>query len=307
MTTPAKTDIATDLQHAIGCSELAVALGMSSYETPFQLWERKTGRAPAKPQTLAMRLGVPMEPVIKMLYEERTGRKLRRMTKKLKHQWLPLVGHLDYVVVGEKVIVDGKSSLSFGGRSRYGQDGTDELPPEHILQGQGYLMLTGYQEIDFAVLMIGPEFRVFTVKADLEIQTMIAEGIQEFWNCVMNDIPPELTTLEDVNRRYSKATLVETTIDENTYSLLEAYRSLRNEIKAKEQQADAYELRIKEAMGEHEAFLDINAHPLCTWKNVVSKRMDTAALKLSHPEIAAQYMKETNSRVFRLAKEKTNA
>lgn len=121
-----------------------------------------------------MRLGVPMEPIIKALYEERTGFKLRRNNKKFQHPWLSLVGHLDYEVVGEKGLVDSKSSLSFGGRSRYGADGTDELPPEHILQGQGYLMLTGKQWIDFAVLMFSP-FRVFRLNADLEIQTMIAK------------------------------------------------------------------------------------------------------------------------------------
>jgi predicted phage-related endonuclease len=304
MTAHEKIDIAADLQHSIGCSELAVALGMSSYETPFQLWERKTGRAPGKQSTLAMRLGVPMEPVIKTLYEERTGRKLRRNNKKFQHPWLPLVGHLDYEVVGEKGIVDGKSSLSFGGRSRYGADGSDELPPEHILQGQGYLMLTGKEWIDFAVLMVGPEFRIFTLKADLEIQTMIAEGIKEFWEHVINDTPPELMTLEDVSRLYKKSTLAAKAIDSQTASLLESYRELKKEIKTRELQADSYELLIKEAMGEHEALTDDQDKPLCTWKSQSSKRINTAALKEALPDIAAQYTTETNSRVFRLAKEK---
>jgi putative phage-type endonuclease len=230
MTGPVKVDIAADLKNQIGCSEIAVALGLSSYETPYQLWQRKTDRAPAKQSTLAMRLGVPLEPVIKALYEERTGFKLRRNNKKFQHPWLPLVGHLDYEVVGEKGLVDGKSSLSFGGRSRYGADGTDELPPEHILQGQGYLMLTGKQWIDFAVLMIGPEFRVFRINADLEIQTMIAEGIKEFWNYVTTDTPPPLTTLEDANRRYAQATLSGQTIDQKTAILLSSYRDLKADI-----------------------------------------------------------------------------
>lgn len=41
MTGPVKIDIAADLQFSLGCSEIAVALGMSHYETPYQLWERK--------------------------------------------------------------------------------------------------------------------------------------------------------------------------------------------------------------------------------------------------------------------------
>lgn len=306
MTGPVKIDIAADLKNQLGCSEIAVALGLSSYETPYQLYERKTGRAPAKQSTLAMRLGVPLEPVIKALYEERTGLKLRRNNKKFQHPWLPLVGHLDYEVVGEKGLVDGKSSLSFSGRSRYGADGTDELPPEHILQGQGYLMLTGKQWIDFAVLMIGPEFRVFRINTDLEIQTMIAEGIKEFWNYVTTDTPPPLTTLEDANRRYSRATHDCKTIDAKTAILLSSYRALKADIKTKEIQADSYELLIKEAMGEHEALTDDQDRPVCTWKNQTSKRMDTTAFKEAHPDIAASFVKETTSRVFRLAKEKNN-
>lgn len=306
MTGPVKIDIAADLRHGIGCSQLGVACGVSSHQTQYGLWEEKTDRVPPKVQTLAMKIGAPLEPLIKSLYEERTGLKLRRNHKKLQHPWLPLVGHLDYEVVGEKGLVDCKSSLSFGGRSRYGADGTDELPPEHILQGQGYLMLTGKQWIDFAVLMIGPEFRVFRLNADLEIQTMIAEGIKEFWNYVTTDTPPPLTTLEDANRRYSRATHDCKTIDAKTAILLSSYRELKTDIKTKEIQADSYELLIKEAMGEHEALTDDQDRPVCTWKNQTSKRMDTTAFKEAHHDIAATFIKETTSRVFRLSKEKSN-
>lgn len=300
-----KIDIAADLQHGVGCSELAIALGVSSYETAYALWERKVGRAFNKPSTLAMRLGVPLEPIIKALYEERTGRKLRRNRKKFVHPTLPLIGHLDYEVVGEQVLVDAKSSLSFGGRNRYGADGSDELPPEHILQGNGYMMLRGWKEIDFAVLMIGPEFRIFTLKADPEIQAMIEEGLAQFWSHVVNDTPPELTTLDDAARRFPTAFNGGISADPKIAGLLAAYRGVKQEIKDKEAQADAYELIIKEAMGEAEALLDDQDKPLCTWKNSVRSSLDTTRLKNELPMIAEQYLKTTQSRTFRLAKEKT--
>jgi predicted phage-related endonuclease len=54
---------------------------------------------------------------------------------------------------------------------------------------------------------------------------------------------------------------------------------------------------------DSELLVDGDGRPLCTWKNQTSPRLDTAALKSEMPDVAARYLKETHSRVFRLAKE----
>lgn len=310
MTAPAKIDIAASHQTRIGCSKIAQALGVSQWGTAYQLWECYTNRAPWPDigNQLRVALGEPMEDVLRPFVAARLGRELRRDRKEYLHGDLPLIGHVDYrasALNGEpRPVVDMKTSLGWGSRNRFGVDGTDEVDDDVLLQMQGYLLLTGAQTAYVAALVPGPELKIFTVHADLEIHTMIAEGLENFWWHVTSDTPPPLTTLEDANRRYSRATHDCKTIDAKTAILLSSYRTLKADIKTKEIQADSYELLIKEAMGEHEALTDDRDRPVCTWKNQTSKRMDTTAFKEAHPDIAAGFVKETTSRVFRLSKEK---
>lgn len=295
-------DIAAALRGRIGCSEIAAALGVSQYKTTYQLFLEKTGRLDTEPPSLAMRLGVPLEPVIKTLYEERTGKKLRRSHKELTHPTLPLVGHLDYVVVGEKRLVDCKSTLSFGGRRRYGADETDQLPEEHLCQGQGYLLLSGADSIDFAVLMAGPEFRVFTVDSDPAMQRLIEEGVRRFWTSVETDTPPPLTNSEDAALAYPLSTPEKTiTATPTQADIAASLRALRAEIAAKTEMAEAAVTLLKSYMEDGEVLLDAAGEKLCSWKSQTAKRIDTTRLKAEAPDVYGAYLKETTSRVFRLA------
>lgn len=299
-------DIAAALKGRLGCSEIAAALGVSKYKTQYQLWMEKTGRLDPDPPSLAMRLGVPLEPVIKTLYEERTGKKLRRSYKELSHSTLPLVGHLDYVVVGEKRLVDCKSSLGFGGRRRYGADETDQLPEEHLCQGQGYLLLSGSESIDFAVLMAGPEFRVFTVPADPDMQKLIEEGVRQFWTYVETDTPPALTNSEDAALAYPLSAPDKAVTATSTQAqLVTSLRAIRAEIAAKAEMADAAVTLLKSYLEDGEVLLDAAGEKLCSWKSQTAKRIDTARLKAEAPDVYGAYTKETSSRVFRLAGDKS--
>jgi putative phage-type endonuclease len=299
-------DIAADLKGRLGCSEVAAALGVSKYKTPYRLWAEKTGRLEPDPPSLAMRLGVPMEPVIKALWEERTGGKLRRSHKKLEHPTLPLVGHLDYVEVGGKSrLVDCKSSLSFGGRRRYGEDESDEVPEEHLCQGQTYLLLTGKKLIDFAVLMAGPEFKVFTVQADPDMQAMIEEGIRKFWVYVETDQPPPLETAEDAYLQWPlstpEATVTATPTQEQIVASLNA---LKAEIATKTTMAEAAVTLLKSYLEDNEVLLSGEGKKLCSWKTQTARRLEAKRLKADHAELYEKYTNETQSRVFRLAGEK---
>ncbi|MCP5159957.1 MAG: YqaJ viral recombinase family protein [Gammaproteobacteria bacterium] len=300
--------ITEDLMHGVGCSEIAVALGLSHYETPYQLWERKTGKVPPKETTLAMRLGVPMEPVIKLLYEERTGTKLRRRNAALRHSSLPLIGHLDYTVTGQSRVVDCKSSFSFGARERFGDDGTDELPVEYLCQGQGYLNLTHYEAIDFAALIPGPDFRVLTVAPGADVQSMILEGVERFWRHVTTDTPPEPITLEDAKRRWRNVSPEKcVTATPEIESVTRRFISLGSQIKALEKEKVRLELAIKNALQDAEALLAADGSPLLSWKEQTSNRIDTTLLKAEQPETAQLFTVQSTTRVLRPAKLKEAA
>ena len=79
---------------------------------------------------------------------------------------------------------------------------------------------------------------------------------------------------------------------------------LKEEIKAKQEIADAAEMQIKFTLGDAEALIGLDGKPICTWKNQKSSRRDEDRLKEEQPEIAEKYMKTTESRVFRPVKPK---
>ena len=308
MTAPAKIDIAASHRTRIGCSKIAQALGVSQWGTQYQLWECYTDRAPWPDISNQIRvaLGEPMEDVLRPFVAAKLGRELRRDRREYLHDDLPLIGHVDYrasALNGEpRPVVDMKTSLGWGARNRFGADGTDEVDDDVLLQMQGYLLLTGAQTAYVAALVPGPELKIFTIQADLEIQTMIGEGLENFWWHVTSDTPPPITTLEDASRRWPQHSANRIPSTDDTEALLNNYRALTQEIKGKEGQADALKLAILQEMGEAEAIIGSDGKPICTWKTQAATRLDTAAIKAAG--LYEKYAKTTTSRVFRLKGEK---
>lgn len=216
MGTDSKIDIAASHQQAIGCSRIAQVLGLSRFGTPYELWAQYTGRAPWPDLSNELRvaLGEPMEAVLQPFVEARLGGKLRRDRREYKHPTLPMVGHVDFRLARdaagvvarlggparERPVLDMKTSLGFGARHRFGEDGTDELDADVLLQMHGYLLLTGADLAFAAALVPGPELKIFAVEADAEMQDLIEAGIAAFWARVRADMPPEPISEADARR-----------------------------------------------------------------------------------------------------------
>lgn len=302
-------DIAASHRARLGCSNIAQALGLSRWGTAYQLWERYTGRAPWPDLggELRVALGEPMEEVLRPFVAAKLGRELRRDRREYLHESLPLIGHVDYrasALNGEKrPVVDMKTSLGWGARQRFGADGTDEVDDDVLLQMQGYTLLTGAELAFVAALVPGPEIKVYTIPADPDLHTMIAEGVENFWWHVTSDTPPDITTLCDANRHWknSQAGLT-VAADDVALTALRELRELKARIEELEAARDVYELALKTALGEAEALIGAEGKPLCTWKLQPSTRVDVAALKAAG--LYENYTKTTTSRVFRLSSEK---
>jgi putative phage-type endonuclease len=300
-------DIAASHKGRLGCSEIAKAMGVSPFGTALDLWLEKTGRAEPPDLTGLLRvdLGNRLEQVVADLYMARFGAKVIRDSREYTDPDLPLVGHIDRRVLGRRAGLEIKTALGrFVNGDDWGTEGTDQIPLPYLTQVMGYLMLTGYESWDVAVLLAGPEFRVYTVHPDPEAFEALRDGIRAFWRHVETDTPPPVATLADAAKRWPRSTENRVVALSGHAHLVGQIRSLKDEIKRLEKEAEARELQLKTFLQESELLVDSDGHPLCTWKTQTSQRLDTAALKSEMPDVAAQYTKETQSRVFRLAKEK---
>jgi predicted phage-related endonuclease len=249
-------DISASHKTAIGCSKIAQALGMSRWGTAFELWAQLTGRQPWPDlgNHLRVALGEPMEDVLRPFVAERLGGTLTRDRREYRHPDLPLVGHVDYRLsrdaeavvellggpASKRPVADMKTSLGHGARHRFGEDGTDEVDADVLLQMQGYMLLTGAEVAFVAALVPGPDLKIYPIRADLELQHLIREGVMRFWNCVQTDTPPDPTTEADARQRWTRHTagkVIE--VDPATAALLRDFAAVKARLRAVEAEEKA--------------------------------------------------------------------
>ena len=309
--------------HRIGCSQLAQALGITrNFGTRYDLWAQHTGRQTRQDigNELRVALGEPMEEVLKPFVEARLGRKLRRDRVEYVHHTLPLVANLDFraeKVKGERYrpVVDMKTSLGWGARHRFGEDGTDEVDDGVLLQMQGYTLLTGAPVAYVAALVPGPELKLYTIEADKELHQMIEAGVADFWKLVETDTPPAPETEAEARQcwpRHDPGKML--TASGDLEAVIKAYA---NE-KARAGEIDRLLQSIKDklipAIGDSETIASDTGQILATYKaNKDGQKIDWQAMVVEltkdySPEVLATLRQRfttttPGARVLRLAKD----
>lgn len=298
--------IAESHEGRLGCSELSAALGVIPWKTPFMLWSEKTGRAepPDIGGMLRIQLGNRLEAIVSDLYEEQTGQRVFRNSVPFRHPSLPIVGNIDRRIIRKRGGLEIKTALGRFPSSEWGEPGTDQIPLHYLLQCMGYLMLTGWDWWDVAVLLAGPEIRIYRVHPDPDAFDAIEQGVRAFWKYVETDVPPPNTTLADCAARWPLATGTTVEATAGDVEAVSELRRIKSEIAGLEKIAEKLEIGIK-GIVKDSAGLTHGGKTLCTWKKETRKHVDLKSLRHAHPGIVADLTTETASRVFRLVKEKT--
>lgn len=190
----------------IGGSDAGVVLDVNPYKTPFQLYLEKRGEVEADDisDKEAIIWGHLLENDVAAEYSRRTGRKVERCTTMLRHpqhNWM--LGNLDRLVwegdkrpqykgeIRTRRLLECKTALGrFMDKTQWGPDGTDEVPLSYLAQCQHYLAVTGAEVCDLAVLLAGPDFRIYTINRDEELIANIIEREGAFWEQVQSGSAP---------------------------------------------------------------------------------------------------------------------
>lgn len=167
-------------------SETPAVMGLSPWQTPYQLWLAKTGRSDAKANA-AMQRGTELEPLARTAYEARTGLVMQ-----------PLVlqaglysASLDGMTLAGDLILEIKCPMR-GTRSDLWQDVLDGQVPEHyLLQVQHQLMVSG---ADLAHLWVfdGQRGILHEVRPDPARMQAIQAAWDAFAPFLEHDTPPPL-------------------------------------------------------------------------------------------------------------------
>ncbi len=197
----------------IGGTDAAAILGQSKYRTALDVWLEKT-RDPARQEkalTGAMDWGTRLEAPIADAYADRTGRTLWNPEGLVRHPEHPfIIGSPDRLVEGERRGVEIKTAGHFAAAD-FGEPGTDEVPLGYLVQCVHYMAITGFDAWDLAVLIGGQDFRVYTIRRDVELEQRILARLVDWWHThvVAGERPPldaTDSTTEYLSRRYPRST-----------------------------------------------------------------------------------------------------
>lgn len=187
----------------IGATDISAIVGKNPYgRTGHDVYLDKIGLAPPFEVSTRMRMGMHNEPLIAELYAEQTG--LKPGTAEFCRQKAnPFIGgHPDYLVYN--------GSLDRGLECKYvawldpdkwGEAGTDKVPEGFFIQCQWYMMLTGLEKWDLAVLDGGGSMRIYPLQVhDRLIAGLLKQGIDFWTDHIEPKIPPPIDSSESASK-----------------------------------------------------------------------------------------------------------
>lgn len=282
-------------QGGIGSSDAATAVGLNPYKSALELWMEKTGRVAPEEKSPGMDdpryWGTLLEPFVADSYQQKTGRKVRRVNAVLQHPTFNfMLANIDREVVGcpDVQILECKTAGEFG--SRLWRDGV----PEYVqLQVQHQLAVTGKQAADVAVLLCGQRLEIHRIERDEEVIARLIVLETKFWEYVQHDIEPAADGSESSARALRELypgndTSLDFRQDDALCQTFSSLSALKTELEEKQQLAEQLKQSIQQAMGDSSRA--VFAAGAVTYKRSKDgTSIDTKRLAADHPDIAEQY------------------
>ena len=241
----------------VTATDIPVLLGLSPYKCEQDLADEKAG-ATTQAETVRMRIGKALEPLIAQEYSRETGRTTRRWDELVRH---PQIGWAaaspDYRTVGrrDRRIVELKWSAS---RTRF----ADGLPQDIEAQVRWQLGCTGYPAADVAAL-VGDELRIFGVEHDEATFAGLVDIAADFRRRLAEG-GPFAQSADSLKRRYPVDDGTELTADPDVEQAVAALIAVRGRLELLKADEDQLEQAIKTRMAEAATLRGPGWH--ITWK-----------------------------------------
>lgn len=286
------SDWLAERRTGIGGSDVAAILGINPWRTAYDVWQEKRQLVEPQEPNNAMWVGTMLEPAIRQMYADRTG----FIVEKPDHSFVSakynfMRANLDGIVKNDGRLLEIKTA---GNSNNWGAEGTDEIPDYYLTQVQHYMLVKEAELCDVAVLIGGRDFRIYQVKADKELQSMLVDAESDFWQKVVDGIPPEPKTYDDIRQLY-KSGFKEESIEasEEIKQAYDGLMSVRNAKEGLEEQEKELLNKIAAFMGDKKT-LFAGTHKLASWTKASSRTfVNSKNLKADLPEIYAKYSKVT--------------
>jgi putative phage-type endonuclease len=242
----------------IGGSEIAAVAGLNPWESPLDIWLRKTGRADPKVETFHMTRGKHLGPGLVRWFSERTQMPVsfygdNELT--IPSQKYRLVCATPDALVADDGVLETKMP-SWRTAHHWGEDGTDQVPDYYIPQGIWEMAATERTSCWFAA-PIEDDLCVYRIGWDQEIFEHLNAAAERFWrDHVEKDVAPPVdgssAAADWLARRFPthRAPLIESDAQLDAWAReLRSVKKLQRDLEATE---TLLQNRIKERLGESE-------------------------------------------------------
>lgn len=278
-------------KNGIGGSDIAAIMGLSSYQTPYQVWLNKLKPVENK-DTEHTRRGRLLEDVVVKFWQEDTKKNIVQESCDpfliYYHKKYPfLFGSPDRIYIDKK----GKGILEC--KTTLMNIDPDDLPKHWFCQIQWYMGIVGLEFGEIAYM--SNFFKTGRVKYNFvqEFFDKMVEYAIYFWEeHIIKKVPPQFFNSSDIESIYKKhvdGSIIEAT--QETYSVYQSLKAVREKIKPLEKEEENLKFILKSVIKDNESikFGDIN---LATWKATNDREIfDEENFKNDHPELYNKYIK----------------
>ena len=240
----------------------------------------------------AVQMGHVMQPIIGRLFQDRHKMELKEADYALTHpteSWFR--SHFDFISADGRVLVEAKN-YNAGVRNKFDAD-TNRIPDADYAQLVHECACHGIDRIFLAVLFGGQEFVTFEFNISQAERDELVQKMAKLWAFCKTDTLPPAESIEQTKLIYPTSTedaLVATQQIEIAVAQLKQYKA---SIKALEDQAEAVEVAIRNAMGERGSITTYSGETLVTWRaSKPSKRFSTDLFKQAMPDIYEKFIVE---------------
>lgn len=281
----------------VGGSDAGAICGLNPYTSPLSIYLDKTSNKTTDIDNEAMRQGRDLEDYVARRFMEATGLKVRKVNAIFQSKKHPhLLANVDRMIVGQNVGLECKTTNILN--TDKWKDG--DVPSHYQIQCHHYMAVTGAKAWYIAVVILGKEFKYIRIERDEDIINDLITIENNFWN---NHVIPKVLPDPDGSKaadhiinHYFKNTTKEAITLEGYQDKLDRRSELNTLIDTMEKEKKAIEQEIKIAMANAEIARCGNYEIL--WKSINSSKLDIDKIKLEHPDIYHNYLKETTSRRF---------
>ena len=293
-------------KQGIGGSDAAAACGFSRWNSPLGLWLEKTSSDTQSVYNEAMFWGTTLEPVIRDVFSTKIGKVVEVMPYIFQSEDYPfMIADIDGIIReddGSVSLVEIKTVSAFKAG-----EWADGLPAEYYIQIQHYLAVCELPRAYVVYLIGGNELHYELVERDEETISTIIMLESAFWDKVVRRLKPDVdeNSAEALDQLYPASNKTSIILPDEADKLLDDYMAIKAIEDDVKKQKNLLENQLKSMLGEAECAKSRNGFSV-SWKEAVSTRLDTAALKKEQPDLVAKYTVRSCYRRFSVYKPKNN-